>query len=62
MDDNGYGHNPTPHSSTALAATDSLAGLSQIQLQKSQEEYQKIPILHKKIPNLWWCSIKSERH
>jgi len=29
--------------------------LSQMQLQKSQEQYQKIP-------NLWRCSIKSERH
>ena len=37
-------------------------GLSQTQLPKSQEQRQKIPILHKKYINLWWCSIKSERH
>jgi len=31
------------------------SGLLQMQLQKSQEQYQKTQ-------NLWWCSIKSECH
>ena len=38
-----------------------LTALSQMQLQKSQEQYQK-PLFHiKKLLNLWWCSIKSKR-